>query len=476
MKRGAKLAVLTAALAVLVAAWLLAESMTRNREEQQAIQAAAEPVDLAVGAYGDVTALSWDYLGNTVRLALQDGVWVNADDGACPIDQDAVTPLIQAVSDTSASDTIEAVTDFDQYGLAQPAITVQAAAGAHTVTYAIGNMTAAGEYYVRVDDGDTVYTETGLLAPAFEAQIGDLLALETVPSADIAQITALAVQTKGESYTIEYRADGSASAFTDEYTWFLTDGAENDGEASGEPVDGDETQSLCKLVTGVQLSACVDWNAQDLSKYGLDDPQGIARVTYVDRDENSRGFALMFGDYTDDGSVYTRLADSRMVYLVSGTVLDGLMHPDREALVPMNISPMNWAWLDSFTIEREKDTAYEIIRAVSTPMADGEEPENIYTLGDRSLDAARVDSWLGAVHDLTADSAAQSAAGREEILKLTFRQDNEAFPEVTLAFWAYDSAHCLCAVNGQDYYLVSRTAVSSLWDEAEEFLLELPET
>ena len=42
MKRGARLAVLAVALAVLVGAWLLAESMTRHREEQQAVEAMAE--------------------------------------------------------------------------------------------------------------------------------------------------------------------------------------------------------------------------------------------------------------------------------------------------------------------------------------------------------------------------------------------------------------------------------------------------
>ncbi len=465
MKRGARLAVLAVALAVLVGAWLLAESMTRHREEQQAVEAMAEETSIGVGPAEDVSALSWNYLGDTVSLAKRDGQWVNIDDETCPINQEAVQPLVQAVAEASASSVIADVTDFGQFGLAEPAITVLAAAGDRTATYEIGNLTVSGEYYVRVDGSGQVYAETGKLAPAFQAQLDGLLALESPP--EMARVTGLTVETAAGDYTVAYRENGGEFAFTDAYTWFRT------GETGEEPLDEDQVKALYELASKIKLLTCVTWNAQDMAEYGLDQPQGTAHVVYLDANGDQQIFTLLFGDYTQDGYVYTCIEGSKMVYLVSGTVLDGLMYPDWTAMTPMNIAPLNWAWLQSFVIQREGER-YEIVRSVAAPDVEGGEAENVYTQGDRSLDPALVDSWLDEVYGLTADSTAPQAQGREELMKLTFRQAREACPTVTLELWTYDSARCLCAVNGEGWYFVSRTAAMSLWDDAQEFLVQLP--
>ena len=468
MKRGAKLAVLLVALLVLTGAWLLAENLSGRREAELAEHAHADLIDISAGEAEDITAIAWDYFGDTASLYCEDGVWLNANDERCPVDGDAVQPLVQAVAGLQAFDEIGDVTDFDQYGLADCAFTVIAGSADRTVTYDIGKTTADGAYYVRVDGADTVYTATSILAETFQIKLDDVLKLETVPQ-DIDLVTSVSVDTDAGAYELEYISGGEEVWYTPAYTWFLLD---ENGEPS-EPLDAGQTEALYTLATGIALTDCETWNAASLADYGLDEPQGTVRVEYLDRTGQAQSFGLEFGGY-DNGDVFVHLSDSNMVYRVPGTVLDGLMYPDFAAMEPLTPAALDWDKLQSMYLELGDDS-YSVSRNVSTPTEAGEEPEDIFITGERSLDAGKVDDWLEQVGKLTADSRTAPTEGREKLFSLTFYQDSELYPEVTVAFRAYDSVHYLCVVNGAEYYLVSRTAAESVRDEALEFLTKLPE-
>ncbi len=456
MKRGAKLGVLLGALAVLVGAWLLAESLSGRREEALAREAHADPIDISVGESGDVTAISWNYFGDTVSLRYDAdaAVWRNADDEACPINSEAVEALVDAVASAQADDAIEDVTDFDQYGLADPAIVVMAATEDNIVTYNVGDPTAAGTYYVRLDGGDTVYTETGALARAFQTTLDDLLDLESVPH-DIDTVTALTVTTDAGDYALERLEDPGAVWYTDTWPWFLLDA---DG-APRRPLDTDRVEELYGLVTDVTFLDCATWNGGD--GFGMDAPQGTVTVDYRNNDGEGGAFTLEFGDYLSDGQVYVRLAGSQLIYRVSGSILDGLMYPDFDAMAPLAPTALNWDGLKGIHLALEEGE-YDILRTRSTPMEEGEEPEDIYTEGDRSLDAETVKTWLRQVYELPADSRAEDGVGRAEVFSLSFDQENAAYPRVTVVFRSYDSAHYLCTVNDQESYFVPRSSAESL--------------
>ncbi len=468
MKRGAKLAVLLAALLVLVGAWYLAESLSDRQQAEQAEDAHEEPVDISVGETEDIVSLAWDYFGDAVSLTKKDGVWLNANDADCPISQELVEPLEEAAADAAASTVIEHVTDFDQYGLADPAFKIIAATADQVNTYDIGNPSPTGAYYVRLNGEDTVYVEGSMLAETFQLGMDDILALETPPQ-DISAVTGLTVRSGAGAYALQYRTDAGDIWYTDADPWFLM------GEDAQPvcPLDTEQTQTLYELATGIQLTHCEEWDAKDLAKYGLDEPQATVLVGYQADDGSEDSFVLEFGSY-DDADVYVRLGGSKMIYRVAGTVLDGLMYPDFAAMAPLDPCALNWEKLQSVTLETDGES-YEIVRSVSTPTEEGEEPEDIYTTGERSLDTSQVESWLRQVYEMPADSRTDRTEGREELFTLTFRQDSELFPEVIARFMSYDSVHYLCAVNGEEYYLISRTDAASVRDDALELVIELPE-
>ncbi len=462
MKRGAKLAALLAALAVLVGAWVLAETMSGRRQDVLAEHAHGEDISLAVGAAEDVNALSWNYFGDAVSLKNDGGTWVNAEDAACPIDPAAVQPLVEAVSSTAATGVIEDVTDFAQYGLDDPAFVVMAATADKVTTYYIGDSNAAGTWYVRLDGDDKVYLENGALAARFQVGLDDMLALESVDAA-VSDVTALTVRSGGEDYALQKLDDPGDAWYTDAFPWFLMDG---EGQAQ-RPLDSAKAEELIGLAADLVLTKCVSWDAADEADYGLDEPQATAEM-YCGGSEPA--VVLQFGDY-DDGNVYVRLGGSSLVYSVAGTVLDGLMYPDFEAMLPLSPTALNWDRLTAMTLSLEEGT-YDVAKTFSAQ--EGEEPQPIYTEGKRSLDPEKVQVWLDQVAALPADSRVGPSEGRGELFRLTFRQDSAAFPEVTAVFYAYDSVHHLCAVNGEEYYLVSRTAADAVARNAAELFMDDP--
>ncbi len=513
MKRGAKLGILVIALAAMLGIWGLINLTTAKKEAADAaLVIESDEIDIAVGEYDAVTAISWTYSDSTVSLVYDEDAeeWVNADDATCPINQDEVVALITAVSSTVASQQLEDVDDFEQYGLDDPTITVTATAGDNTVTYAVGDVSSiTGEYYVQLDGGTTVYTESGLLAGAFKVQVDDLLQLESAPS-DIATVLSLTVETDVTTYTIEYVEDATEIYYTDAYTWFLTaisgeeeTATEADSDASGEveatsaievtALDADSAADLYALVSGISFLSCETWNAEDLSDYGLDNPQGIATLTYEDSEGEVQTFTVEFGSYTS-GYVYVRLAGSGMVYLATGSVLDGLMYPDWTSMTPMTLLPLDLDTVTDIIVTLDGDYVYEIARSYTIEYieveveadededaeeaGEGEDEEGAEVASelvaardsgsarsDKSLDADDMDDWLDDVYSLTAASLADTTEGRAEVMTITFQRDSDVGSELTVTFWKYSSTQYLCQLNGETYFLISSSTVDNLYDD-----------
>lgn len=449
MRRRTKRAALFLSLALLAGAWLVTGYMLELGRKAEAEPALAESAgfDLSIGTQKDMTALSWAWNGQTVNLVRDErGAWVNADDAACPVDSEAAGMLARAAAAVTASMAIEGGSELAQYGLDEPALVVMAAAGDRIVSYEIGNPTILGEYYMRVDRGDTVYLENGGLAAAFRTDLASLLETETMPR-DVTA-TALSVTTDAQSYELRVGSDG---------VWRRTD-----GEEAVELEDG-PVRSLCELLLATDLTDCVGWDA---SGYGFSDPQGVVTLDYTDADGYDGALTLEYGDY-DGRDVFVRFAGSGLVYRTSAAVLDALMYPDWDAMTPLtvlSVDPHSAAKL-VFGLDGAQ---YEVLRLQE------EEDEAVYSLDGWVLDTKRMDAWLAALAGLTAEGAAAADEGRAELFSLTIypqTKDDEEPKPLTIALWQYDSARALCATEGRSL-LVPKEDVLSLTEELRELITE----
>lgn len=464
MKPRARIFMLLLSLAVLAGAWLLAEGMARG--PVAAVQASAETAvpeesaALAVGAAQDITAISWSYDGETVNLARDgDGAWQNADDAACPISDPAVQALARALSAVQADMTITDVTEFSQYGLDEPEITIIAATAENIASYEIGNMSLTGGYYLRMNGESTVYLETGALAPAFRVHLGDVLALERVPS-DIAAVTGLSVYTEAGDYALSCRTEGK--------TWVLA------GEDGDTELEAEKVRSLYEPLVRIELTCCVSWAAADAAEYGLDAPRGKAIVHYVDTSGKKRTFMLEFGDYAGE-EVYVRFAGSEMVYLAPAAVLDGLMYPAWETMLPLTVLSAPPEEVSSLKVTLGGHD-YDIARLHETtevPVGEDmvEVTDIIYSASGWVLDTAQMDAWLDSLSALRADGMSPAGEGLDPILALTVTWEDAEREPASLELRGYDSAHVLCVAGDGRRLLVQRAAADELTASLEKLLV-----
>ena len=465
MKGRTKLLAAAGALVVLAGAWFLAESMAR--EQGAAVEAAVEPepslIPLSPGAAEDIRGLQWSRNGETVSLVrVETGVWEKSGDSDCPIDQRAAAALAEAAGNITARSAIEKVTDPGPYGLAEPALTLSVTTADKTVSYAIGGRTLSGEYYLRIEGDDLVYTETGALLPVFDVTLDGLMELESPPG-DIGMVRSLSVSTDVGAYEMVFGEGETGQWNSGAYNWFVTRGEETF------PLAAEQAQALYGSVTGVEFKALVEWHGENGEAYGLDEPQGTASVVYIDRDGAEKTFSLEFGDYTG-GDVYVRMAGSDRVYTAGGEVLDRLMYPDWEAMTPPEVFPADMATVTGAEVRLGGHT-YNV-EIIAETKESGEEVV-CYVSNGWTLDTEAAGDWFAGLTSLEAESPAGEAVGREELIGVTLFREDETVPEVTLTLWSYDSGRCLCAVNGTDRYFLPRDDGEALVLKAESlFIIE----
>mgnify|MGYP002626226077 CR=1 FL=1 len=445
MKRGTRRAMLFLSLALLAGAWLVTAYMAQlDAAEAEPADAESAGYDLSIGTQKEITALSWAWEGRTVNLRRNaQGRWENADDAGCPIDNAAAGALARAAASVTASMAIDGVTELAQYGLDDPQLVVMAAAGDAIVSYELGNGSITGEYYMRVDGGDTVYLENGGLPAAFRKDLTELLDTESLPG-DIAAVTGLSVTTEAQSYELRLAPDGR---------WLRTDGGE-ERELEPGPV-----RSLYELLLATDLTDCVGWD--EGADRGFGEPQGVVTLDYMSEAGTEKSFTLEFGDY-DGRDVFVRFAGSELVYRTSAAALDALMYPSWDTMLPQPVLSFDAERIDTLVIGRN-GTEYEVIC-----LREAEDAETVYSMNGWVLDTKAVDGWLASVAGLEAEGTAQEKQGRGELFSLrlvmkpeTEEDEEEPGPEeLSLSLWQYDSVHALCVTDGRSLLVPKQEALS----------------
>ena len=258
--------------------WFVSRS---NAAEEAASSAAAEGM-LSSFAAGDVTSIRYAYGGETLTLNYDSGSWTLADDPDYHLDASACNTMVTALASLNAKRQLTAQPGED-YGLADPAVTVTVTAAGETNTFAFGTENpVTGDLYVQKAGDDAVYTVSGNKAACFELTKADLFgafnpagltasALESVSittGSGTLALNAVSEPAEAESDSSESAADST----TYQTVWRLADEpsadgtvtlhyAENadgcwmmvEGDSSVYAVDLDTVQAL--LITAAALKA-----------------------------------------------------------------------------------------------------------------------------------------------------------------------------------------------------------------------------
>lgn len=446
MRRKKNLLVLLGCLAVLVGITLAATKWNpENTETTAAQETTIFTLDTA-----SVEKLQWTYSEELSFVRTEDG-WEYETDPVFPLDETFLEEALTALAQITSSRTIEGVTDWDQYGLEAPLCSITVTAG-ESYTLSIGEETGLGsERYFSLGDGN-VYLVDETIIDSFSYGLYDLLTYETIPT--MTTVTDISLQSQVQNYQIT-KLENSGKAYSDEYVWFM-----------GEQVlDNELTQVLIEKITAVSWAECVEYNAQDMSQYGLDIPEARVTCTYLDEEEKECSFTLEIGDAKDDQR-YARIKGSKMVYLIDGELCQTMMYTTAQELLPDEVILLDW---DSVTaVEIGLDGAsYQITKDTQT-VTDSEgntSEETVYLLGDTEVDGS---SLFDALDGMASTGYATGAEPAQEAqLRILFGRQAGT---VELVFYPYDSSRCLVVLNGDPTVFVSREDVTALAEEITELL------
>ncbi|QHQ61153.1 DUF4340 domain-containing protein [Anaerocolumna sedimenticola] len=432
-----------------------------------------------------------------------DGNWKNSEDEAFPVNQTNAGNMAKAFTDIASSRTItEGVDDLSNFGLDNPAITVTATAKDGTkTTITLGNEAPiGGGYYGALNEDKKVYVLTAAFYNNFTYTLEQMTTVETIPSITATNITHLTVLNKDKpGFEIVY--DGSkATDFAG-----LTKWAMKQPYKTTLPADADAVNTLLGNYSAMSFTSCVDYNASDLSKYGLDDPAASVSLEYFEEytkdkatsddkattdtaDNNTQDakedektkinytLDLLIGSKDAEGNYYVKTKDSKAVNIMSADTVEKLITIDAYSNVDHYVNLVN---LDSInqldisvdgktytlTTEKAEEAKDDTQTKDDTQSGDSkEEVINYYFNGNKVGEDDFKSLYQTIISPTTERDIPEeyftSNTDQTPVMTLTYHQTDGNTIEIQ--YKPYDDSYYVVNTNGLEYFLTDMRKVNDI--------------
>lgn len=266
-KRGKRLLALSGVLLILAGGTAGLNAYNAAQEEKAAQQEseAAQKEDIVAFSIAEnaLAGFTTFYGGERLSIIREDGTWKVADDSDFPLKQSSIGNMAGALESFVATGTFQSDA-AGEYGLDDPActITVTSELGEEHVLEIGDKNTVTGEYYLRVDKNDTIYTVASTKAKYFlytKMQLIDSESFPTISSDDITRVTL---------------SDGKALIRMPDGTFTDQDGVKVSTSKSGTYLD-----TLTALSAVDTLDDHIE--GEEAAAYGLDEPTLTVRIDYA---------------------------------------------------------------------------------------------------------------------------------------------------------------------------------------------------
>lgn len=285
------------AMALLAALTLLCGCGKKEAQPQQ------EDMAVNIVPVEGVTALELCDGEVTLRFARTDDTWHWVDDGTFPLDQDAVAALLALPSSLAAAEPVQGQGELSGYGLETPKKYVTATADGVDSTIYVGSQTSDGRWYVLTPDG-VVRLAAQADGEALSRSIYDMAVLPELPAITEENLISLTL-TGAEGKQVTFSVDESGV------------------RRSGARDVTEKTASLVDELGKLAVTACVDYDPADgaAAVCGLDVPEAILAVNYVNAHGGDGALTLTVGGSTGDGGRYVTLNGDATIYRMEETGL-----------------------------------------------------------------------------------------------------------------------------------------------------------
>ena len=498
MKKSTKLVSAVVVLAVLggvyvgLNTYVSKEEKTESSEEESKTEVFSVKTD-------DIKSLEFIVDKKEVTFEKKDDSWVKKDETAFPVNQTTLDSAASAIEKVEADRVLEDVEDLTEYGLDSPSNTVTVDTADGTTKLNIGDEnTSTNQYYISRDDDDsTVYVVAADTVSPFMDSLYDYAQGEDFPTIDSSTVKKVQVSEDKDSYVLEENSDGT--------TWDVSGDGSSDKESADTTAAGNVTSGLGSFA----FDQFVNYNAEDLSQYGLDKPYATITVDYqeevkdddstdstesgendstasesdsesgdsADTDSSSedadsktttvdKQLVIYVGDEAGDGSRYVTV-DNKQIYTMSTDTLSAVIDKTPSDLWSLIVNYLSVKNLDQLQVTYGETTStVNVSRETSTDDDGNEKETTTYQLDGKEIESTTFTTFYNKLINMAGQKrltdAYTPAADPEMTAVFTDSDKNQT----TVTFYTYDTNY-YAAVVGDKVFLVNKMTVKEMFNAYE---------
>lgn len=494
MKKSTKLVSAVVVLAVLggvyvgLNTYVSKEEKTESSEEESKTEVFSMKTD-------DIKSLEFIVDKKEVTFEKKDDSWVKKDETAFPVNQTTLDSAASAIETVEADRVLEDVEDLTEYGLDSPSNTVTVDTADGTTKFNIGDEnTSTNQYYISKDDDDsTVYVVAADTVSPFMDSLYDYAQGEDFPTIDSSTVKKVQVSENKDSYVLEENSDGA--------TWNVSSDGSSDKESADTTAAGNVTSGLGSFA----FDQFVNYNAEDLSQYGLDKPYATITVDYqeevkndstdstesgendstasesdsessdtTDTDSSSEDadsktttvVVIYVGDEAGDGSRYVTI-DNKQIYTMSTDTLSAVIDKTPSDLWSLIVNYVFVKNLDQLQVTYGETTSTVNVSRETFTDDDGNEKETTtYQLNGKEIESTTFTTFYNKLINMAGQKrltdAYTPAADPEMTAVFTDSDKNQT----TVTFYTYDTNY-YAAVVGDKVFLVNKMTVKEMFNAYE---------
>ena len=497
MKKSTKLVSAVVVLAVLggvyvgLNTYVSKEEKTESSEEESKTEVFSVKTD-------DIKSLEFIVDKKETTFEKKDDSWVKKDETAFPVNQTTLDSAASAIEKVEADRVLKKVDDLTEYGLDSPSNTVTVDTSDGTTKFNIGDEnTSTNQYYISRDDDDsTVYVVAADTVSPFMDSLYDYAQGEDFPTIDSSTVKKVQVSEDKDSYVLEENSDGT--------TWDVSGDGSSDKESADTTAAGNVTSGLGSFA----FDQFVNYNAEDLSQYGLDKPYATITVDYQEKVKNNstdstesgendstasesdsesgasadtdsssedadsktttvdKQLVIYVGDEAGDGSRYVTV-DNKQIYTMSTDTLSAVIDKTPSDLWSLIVNYVSVKNLDQLQVTYGETTStVNVSRETSTDDDGNEKETTTYQLNGKEIESTTFTTFYNKLINMAGQKrltdAYTPAADPEMTAVFTDSDKNQT----TVTFYTYDTNY-YAAVVGDKVFLVNKMTVKEMFNAYE---------
>lgn len=440
----------------------------------------------------DMTELMFEKIEDT---------WKYVEDEMFPVKQDEVEDTLGVLTEIEADMLIEDVEDINLYELGNPTnvFTLEMSNGeTTTITIGMENISTEQYYMMLNNETETVYVIDPIYVEAFGKELYDFAEGNTFPNVDTSTIQEIQIESEGAAYTLECnRATG---------LWYVSSELYADEKA-----DSSNAQSIASSIGSLEYASFVNYNCEDDSEYGLDEPYAIVTVNYQEEsaeekvtaktvttieektaevEENEENEALQdtddikeetvlvdkqlvlyIGDEAGASSRYVKIEGEKEIYTMSNSTLEIFTEKDADDFLDLTVSYLSLNNLSELIVKCETGEYVINVSRETSENEDGEEETIIsYRLNNQTIENdIEFTTFYNKVINMVGESRwnEKFEAEKDALISIEFKDLDDTI--TTVSYYEYDENYYV-AIKGEKGYLVNKLNVDEMIESFETFV------